>query len=115
MAKAEVLPLALCPNSLLAQREQQGRQDGVPNVRNRGMRKFLMLLLLCCQLITCAGGGQDDTRASKLDEVIPRVLAQTHVPGVIVGIWQGRDRIYLRAFGVKDIQTREPMTTDLYM
>jgi D-alanyl-D-alanine carboxypeptidase len=78
------------------------------------MRKFLMLLL-CCQLIACGGGGQGDTRESKLDEVIPRVLAQTHVPGVIVGIWQGKDRIYLRAFGVKDIQTREPMTTDLYM
>src|SRR5262245_4817088 len=59
MAKAEVLALALCPNSLLAQREQQGRQDGVPNVRNCGMRKFLMLLL-CCQLIACGGGGQGD-------------------------------------------------------
>jgi len=35
IAKAEVLALALCPNSLPAQREQQGRQDGVPNVRNR--------------------------------------------------------------------------------
>ena len=78
------------------------------------MRKFLMLLL-CYQLIACAGRVQGDTRESKLDEVIPRVLAQTHVPGVIVGIWQGKDRIYLRAFGVKDIQTREPMTTDVYM
>jgi D-alanyl-D-alanine carboxypeptidase len=30
-------------------------------------------------------------------------------------VWQGRDPVYLRAFGVKDVQTREPMTTDLYM
>jgi len=95
--------------ALAAIEENQGTEG-----MNRGMRKFLMLLM-CCQLIACAGGRQDDTRESKLDEVIPRVLAQTHVPGVIVGIWQGKDRIYLRAFGVKDIQTREPMTTDLYM
>src|SRR5262245_66615994 len=76
------------------------------------MREFVMLLV-CCQLIACGGG--HDTRESQLDEAIPRVLAQTNVPGVIVGIWQGRDPAYLRALGVKDVQTREPMTTDLHM
>jgi len=93
----------------LATIEENQGTEGV----NRGMREFLMLLL-CCQLIACGGGGHD-TRESQLDEAIPRVLAQTNVPGVIVGIWQGRDPVYLRAFGVKDVQTREPMTTDLHM
>src|SRR5215470_10458148 len=93
--------------ALAAIEENQGTEGG-----NRGMREFLMFVL-CCQSITCGGG--HDTRESQLDEAIPRVLAQTNVPGVIVGIWQGRDPVYLRAFGVKDVQTREPMTTDLYM
>jgi len=78
------------------------------------MRKFLMLLL-CSQLIACGGDDSDDTLESQLDEAIPRVLAQTDVPGVIVGIWQSEAPVYLRAFGVKDVQTREPMTTDLQM
>jgi D-alanyl-D-alanine carboxypeptidase len=75
------------------------------------MRQFLMLLL--CSLIACSGG--HDTRESRLDEAIPRVLAETNVPGVIVGVWQGPDPVYLRAFGVKDVQTQELMTTDLHM
>ena len=73
------------------------------------------MLLMCCQLMACGGDGGNDTRQSQLDEAIPRALAQTNVPGVIVGVWQGRSRVYLRAFGVKDIETGEPMTTDLYM
>jgi len=34
---------------------------------------------------------------------------------VVVGVWKGQDNVYLRAFGVKDVQTEEPMTTDLNM
>ena len=78
------------------------------------MRTFLMLLL-CSHLIACGGGDGPYTFQSRLDEAIPRTLAETNIPGVIVGVWQGRDPVYLRAFGVKDVQTREPMTTDLYM
>lgn len=79
------------------------------------MRAFLMFVL-CCQLIACGGGGGgSDTREAQLDEAIPRVLAQTDIPGVIVGLWQGRNPFYRRAFGVKDVETQEPMTTDLHM
>lgn len=84
------------------------------NTVGRGMRTIAMLML-CSHPLGCAGGGGHDTRVAQLDDAIPRVLAQTEVPGVVVGIWQGQDRVYLRAFGVKDVQTREPMTTDLHM
>lgn len=55
------------------------------------------------------------TLESQLDEGIQRVLSQTNLPGVIVGVWKGEAPVYLRAFGVKDVQTGEPMTTDLHM
>ena len=58
------------------------------------MRTFLMLLL-CSQLMACGGDDGNDTRQSRLDEAIPRVLAQTNIPGVIVGVWQGGSRVYL--------------------
>ena len=37
------------------------------------------------------------------------------VPGAIVGIWQDGREPYVRAFGVRDTATRQPMATDLYM
>lgn len=40
-------------------------------------------------------------------------MQQTRVPGAIVGIWGPQGR-YVRAFGVADKDTREPMRTDLY-
>jgi D-alanyl-D-alanine carboxypeptidase len=76
------------------------------------MRQFLVLLL-CCPLIACSDA--NESVQSRLDQVIPRALAETTIPGVLVGVWKGQDNVYLRAFGVKDIQTEEPMTTDLHM
>jgi D-alanyl-D-alanine carboxypeptidase len=36
-------------------------------------------------------------------------------PGAIVGIWQDGQEPYIKAFGVQDTATGEPMTTDLHM
>jgi D-alanyl-D-alanine carboxypeptidase len=37
------------------------------------------------------------------------------IPGVIVGVWQDGQPPYVRAFGVQNTATGEPMTPDLYM
>jgi D-alanyl-D-alanine carboxypeptidase len=50
---------------------------------------------------------------NRLDGAAERVMAEAHVPGVIIGI-QGPDGEYLRAFGVADEKTRAPMKTDFY-
>lgn len=76
------------------------------------MRK-LLALLLCWPLMACSDAS--DSLQSRLDEAIPRVLAETSVPGLIVGVWQGEDDVYRRAFGVRDVETQEPMTTDIRM
>lgn len=83
---------------------------------NRVMIKTLRLILLSfIPLLGCSDGDPDVVRAARLDEAIPRVLAETDVPGVIVGVWQPGRTPYVRAFGVANVETGEPMTTDLRM
>ena len=56
-----------------------------------------------------------DERADALDKAIPVAMQRASVPGAIVGIWQDGREPYVRAFGVRDTATRQPMATDLYM
>ena len=56
-----------------------------------------------------------DERAAALDKAIPPAMERASVPGAIVGIWQEGREPYVRAFGVSDTATGEPMTTDMYM
>jgi D-alanyl-D-alanine carboxypeptidase len=42
-------------------------------------------------------------------------MQRASVPGAIVSIWQDGREPYVRAFGVRDTATRQPMATDLYM
>jgi D-alanyl-D-alanine carboxypeptidase len=51
----------------------------------------------------------------KLTATIPTLMRKASVPGVIVGVWKDGEAPYLRAFGVRDTATGEPMTTDLHM
>ncbi len=42
-------------------------------------------------------------------------MERASIPGAIVGIWQDGREPYVRAFGVRDAATRQPMAPDLYM
>lgn len=42
-------------------------------------------------------------------------MRQALIPGAIVGVWQPGMTPYVRAFGVRDTATRQPMSTDLHM
>jgi D-alanyl-D-alanine carboxypeptidase len=50
-----------------------------------------------------------------LDKAIPAAMERASIPGAIVGIWEDGREPYIRAFGVRDTATRQPMTPDLYM
>ncbi|MFI1361209.1 serine hydrolase domain-containing protein [Streptomyces sp. NPDC020898] len=73
-----------------------------------------------------AGGdpyGQDDAPSdglgreltARLDKAVEGVRQEAGIPGVIVGLWMPGKGNYVRATGVADTATREPMTTDLYL
>src|SRR6185295_12332316 len=55
------------------------------------------------------------SREEALNEAIPAAMARASIPGAIVGVWQDGREPYVRAFGVRDTATGQPMTTDLYM
>ncbi|MFD7256417.1 serine hydrolase [Streptomyces sp. NPDC059874] len=50
--------------------------------------------------------------AAQLDAAIQKVLRETQVPGVIVGLWAPGKGSYVRTFGVADKTTGAPMETD---
>jgi D-alanyl-D-alanine carboxypeptidase len=66
-------------------------------------------------LVGCNASSLADQRADALDNAIPAAMKRPSVPGAIVGIWQDGREPYVRAFGVRDTATRQPMATDLYM
>ncbi|MGE0257686.1 MAG: serine hydrolase domain-containing protein [Alphaproteobacteria bacterium] len=57
----------------------------------------------------------EQNRDEALDKAIPAAMQRASIPGVIVGIWQDGREPYVRAFGVRDTASGEPMATDLYM
>jgi D-alanyl-D-alanine carboxypeptidase len=63
----------------------------------------------------CNATGSVDQRAAALDKAIPPALQRASIPGAIVGIWQDGRAPYVKAFGLADIATRQPMATDMYM
>lgn len=55
------------------------------------------------------------SRSAALTRAVQRVMRRASIPGVIVGVWQKGQPPYVRAFGVRDERTRQPMRTNLYM
>jgi D-alanyl-D-alanine carboxypeptidase len=55
----------------------------------------------------------NDALAQRLDAAVNQAMTAAGIPGAIVGIW-GPDGDYVRAFGVADKTTREPMKADFY-
>ncbi|MET9320390.1 serine hydrolase domain-containing protein [Streptomyces sp. NPDC003038] len=53
--------------------------------------------------------------ARQLDAAVRQVMREAQVPGVMVGLWTPDKGSYVRAFGVADKSTGQPMTTGLNM
>jgi D-alanyl-D-alanine carboxypeptidase len=75
----------------------------------------MMTTIAAGLLVGCNASSLADQRADALDKAIPAAMKRASVPGAIVGIWQDGREPYVRAFGVRDTATRQPMATDLYM
>lgn len=52
---------------------------------------------------------------ARLDHAIPAGMPEAALPGVLVGVWKPDEVPYVRAFGVRDTTTGEPMSTELSM
>ena len=96
----------------------------VPVMRTRLRR--LALIGFAAVLAGCSDTGDSNNSqqatdpaapawAAKLDTLVPAALEKGKLPGAIVGVWQDGKPLYLKAFGVADVKTGAPMTTDLHM
>ena len=59
-------------------------------------------------------GGLGRTTTARLDKAVADVRRQAGIPGVAVGLWMPGKGCYVRATGVADKATRQPMSTDFY-
>ncbi|MFF1868403.1 serine hydrolase domain-containing protein [Kitasatospora herbaricolor] len=63
----------------------------------------------------CPPDGLGPELTARLDKAVEDVRRQAGIPGVIAGLWMPGRGSYVRATGVADTVTGEPMTTDLFM
>lgn len=63
----------------------------------------------------CPPGGLGPEVNARLDKAIADVRKQAGIPGVVVGLWMPGKGSYVRATGVADTATREPMAADSYV
>jgi D-alanyl-D-alanine carboxypeptidase len=82
-----------------------------------GVVGLAVLLALVMALAGPAAGawGRSSSRAAALSAAISKKLRQESLPGAIVGVWQRGAAPYVRAFGVRNTTTGQPMTTNLWM
>lgn len=63
----------------------------------------------------CQSGGLGRKLTARLDRTIDDVAPKAGIPGVVVGLWMPGKGCYVRATGVSDTHTREPMAVDSFV
>ncbi|MFV8182113.1 beta-lactamase family protein [Streptomyces spinosirectus] len=63
----------------------------------------------------CPQSGLGPTLNARLDTAIDDVRRQAGIPGAVVGLWLPGKGCYVRASGVADTVTQQPMTTDSFV
>ena len=84
---------------------------------SRAVGAFGVLLALVLVLAgpVAAQFERSNSRTTRLTTAIKRVMRQASLPGATVGVWQQGADPYVRAFGVRNEATGQPMTTDLHV
>lgn len=67
-------------------------------------------------LLTATASAASDTAwKSELNDLVPPAMKQAKMPGLIIGVWKGDERVYLKAFGVTNTKTGAPLKTDSHV
>ncbi|MET8828966.1 serine hydrolase domain-containing protein [Streptomyces sp. NPDC004610] len=94
--------------------------------RSRGLLCVVVLLLAAALLVPAASssssspspspsGRLDEDLTARLDKAIADVQREARIPGVVVGLWMPGKGDYVRATGVADKATGQPMADDMYV
>src|SRR5215204_580120 len=91
-------------------------EGGEMNSTLRRLRAVAVMATFWAGLLAgCNASSAAQSRDAALDKAIPAAMQRASIPGTVVGIWQDGSEPYVRAFGVRDTATGQPMATDLYM
>src|SRR5215510_13497017 len=74
--------------------------------------RALVPALLLLAAATPASAELTDAQRAELDTRIEHIRQHARVPGLAVGILDGGVAVYSRGFGVRDVATKQPVTTD---
>jgi D-alanyl-D-alanine carboxypeptidase len=78
----------------------------------RGLCVVTWLMTLLAGLVSVSSQqSAASSREEALDKAMPAAMTRASIPGAIVGVWQDGREPYVRAFGVRDTATGQPMTT----
>lgn len=82
------------------------------NTKYLGLLLFIIIIVASCK----KNNTQTDVenKKQKIIAVIDSIIENTHVPGIVAGIWapdEGIELIY--AAGTSDLETNSPMNTDM--
>ena len=105
------------PDHRTARPRRGGAGHGfTPRVRVRlGVVGCVLAVVVVLAGPAAAVSGRSGSRAAALTAAIRGVMRQESIPGAIVGVWRRGAVPYVRAFGVRDIATGRPMSTNLRM
>ena len=76
------------------------------------MRKFLIWVVLSMTITAASANEINDILAKRIDAVFDAVYNNPNEPGAAVVIYQGKETIYSRCFGMADLDTRTPVTLE---
>ena len=76
------------------------------------MKKFLILVVLLMSITAASGNDMNDILAKRIDAVFEPVYNNPNEPGAAVIVFQGKETIYSRCFGLADLETRTPVTLE---
>lgn len=79
---------------------------------------WIYIATLACATLACttplyAASPADDAFARALDERMPALLAEYHVPGAVVSCITNGDVVWTKSFGVANLKTGAPMRPDM--
>ena len=75
-------------------------------------KKFLILVVLLMSITVASGNDMNDILAKRIDAVFEAVYNNPNEPGAAVVVYQGKETIYSRCFGMADLETRTPVTLE---
>lgn len=83
-------------------------------MRNRMRTRVVQIFLLIAVIAIAPGAlnAQQQRDLSSLDQSLQSVMSDWNIPGAAVTVVDGHTVTYMKAFGVRDIHTRQPVTPD---